>query len=164
MKRMRLLCFLVVTICCVIIAKQVFAIDVYEIIRKNRVSEEGGFEDRDFTESAQKESILESESLGEVDEESPQTEDVVSYMQDHPDDVYANNTVCPVLKEPVTVETGLDYAYKGVIYYFCSIECIVKFKTNPQKYVNELKALEKKLGTSKGTTKKIEKVEPFEIE
>jgi len=43
------------------------------------------------------------------------------------------DAVCGMELEPI--ETTLQVAHKGTIYYFCSTACKDQFVTDPQKYV-----------------------------
>jgi len=48
------------------------------------------------------------------------------------------NKICPVSGEEIDEESKAAYEYNGVIYNFCSPECIEEFKKDPQKYVDKV--------------------------
>ncbi len=48
------------------------------------------------------------------------------------------NKICPVSGEEIDEENKATYEYNGVIYNFCSPECIEEFKKEPQKYVDKV--------------------------
>ena len=48
--------------------------------------------------------------------------------------VKVNNTVCPVMGNPVDMKNPVTVEYNGKIYNLCCSMCVATFKANPEKY------------------------------
>ena len=53
----------------------------------------------------------------------------------------AEKVICPVMKNEVKdITTAPKYEYEGTTYYFCCAGCVDKFKADPEKYIDGMKA------------------------
>ena len=55
-------------------------------------------------------------------------------------EVNIGNKFCPVSGEEIDEQARSAYEYNGVIYNFCSPECIEEFKNDPEKYIERVEA------------------------
>jgi len=76
--------------------------------------------------------------------EAPQEQPPAVSIKEGVQEVNAGNEVCPVSGRQIQEETKATYEYKGVVYNFCSPECIEVFKRSPRRFIEivnaELKA------------------------
>jgi YHS domain-containing protein len=53
--------------------------------------------------------------------------------------VAVGNKICPVTGEKIDENSEVRYEYKGKVYSFCCRACVLEFKKDPAKYIEEMK-------------------------